>query len=207
MRGPEQADSLLRVDNSLITILNARNAIITADARNSIKTMLNRKSPDRYKIYFRHGSSVQIAMNQSWIGTYRVVSVLDRNLILDRASRLFKWPKCKTRTIRDVGTGRFGATVIPQSGAKSIGDSLQETPTEIADQSLGSPNDNEVLAGVAPPDITPIKSMRDFQMEDEASAIQFLHPGSDFAYGLLAPSDNYRHILPVNSVDIHGVVT
>ena len=41
---PEQSDSLLRANNSMSTILNARNAIIDADAINDIKTMLTRKN-------------------------------------------------------------------------------------------------------------------------------------------------------------------
>ena len=94
---PDQADSLTRVGNSLSTILNARNAIIIADAKYPIKTVLARKSPARYKSHFYPGASVQIAMNHSWVGTYRVASVLDSNLILGRSERLFKWPECKTR--------------------------------------------------------------------------------------------------------------
>ena len=110
---PEKADSLSRINNSLVTIMNARNAIIFADANNAIKTMLGRKAPDRFNIYFYPGASVQIATNQSWVGTYRVVAVLDSNLILERATRLFKWPKCKTRMIHDAESERFDATIIP----------------------------------------------------------------------------------------------
>ena len=148
---PDLADSLTRVNNSLSTILNARNAIITADASNAIKTMLTLKSPGRYKVHFYPGSSVQIAMNHSRVGAYRVVSVLDSNLILDRSARLFKWPKCKTRMIRDAETERFDATVVPPIDEALPGDSSQEMPTEIADPSCGSPNDNEISAGVVPP--------------------------------------------------------
>ena len=94
VHAPEQADSLLKVNNSPVAILNARNAIIADGANNAIKTMLNRISPDRYKIHFCPGASVEIAMNHSRVGTYRLVSVLGRNLILARDARLFKWPKC-----------------------------------------------------------------------------------------------------------------
>ena len=36
--------------------------------------------------------------------------------------------------------------------------------------------------------------------------IQFPHRENDSAYSLLAPRGSYRHISPVQSVDIHGVV-
>ena len=87
---PNASDSLIRTTNNLNNILNARNAIIAADASYAIKTMLSRKSPDRCMTHFAPGVSVQIAMKQSWIGTYRVVSVLDSNLVLERANRIFK---------------------------------------------------------------------------------------------------------------------
>ena len=108
-----KCDSLLQMNNSMSNISNSRNAIITADATHAIKTMLSRKSPDRYAIHFFPVESVQISMNHSRTGTYRAVAVMDSNLILERTDRLYKWPKCKTRTIHDMETERFGATVIP----------------------------------------------------------------------------------------------
>ena len=35
--------------------------------------------------------------------------------------------------------------------------------------------------------------------------IRFAHPESDSIYSLLHPQGDYNHILPVKSVDIHGV--
>ena len=62
--------------------------------------------------HFSPGFSVQIAMNQSWVGTYRVVSVLDSNLVLERRSKIPKWPKCKTRVIHDMEAERFDSTIV-----------------------------------------------------------------------------------------------
>ena len=59
---------------------------------------------------------MEIAPNQSGNGAYRVVSVLDINLVMGRDVRIFKWPKCKTRAIRDMETERFDATITPTTG-------------------------------------------------------------------------------------------
>ena len=65
-------------------IATARNAIIFAEANQSVKTMLNRKAPGRFLNHFYVGPSVQIAIGKSRTGTYRAQSVLGRNLILER---------------------------------------------------------------------------------------------------------------------------
>ena len=74
--------------------------------------MLSRKPPDRFTSHFVPGAAVQNSMKQSRIGTYRVVSVLDSNLILERANKLFKWHKNKTRAIHDLEDERFDQKVI-----------------------------------------------------------------------------------------------
>ena len=79
---------MMRVGNSTIAILNARNAIITADANNAIKTSMARKPPDRYMIHFPPGASVHIDPTQSRNGTYRVLSVLGSNLAMRLDRRL-----------------------------------------------------------------------------------------------------------------------
>lgn len=78
---PDQSDSLLRVTSNLSNILNARNSIVVPDASYAIRTMVAGKSPGRFMAHFVPGVSVQIAMDQSWVGTYRVVSVLGSNAI------------------------------------------------------------------------------------------------------------------------------
>ena len=92
---PEIADSVMKVNNIIRNIMNARNAIIFADANCAVRTMLARKAPGRFPESFFVGASVQIALGKSRAGTYRALAVMDSNLILERAGRVFKWPKCK----------------------------------------------------------------------------------------------------------------
>ena len=200
---PDKVDSLSRINNSLVTILNARNAIITADANHAIKTMLGRKAPDRFNIYFYPGASVQIAMNQSWVGTYRVVAVMDSNLVLGRATRLFKWPKCKTRMIHDAETERFDATIIPPSNENVNKIPKTDDSNTGADPSVGSSNDQDALVDGGHAELETLDSQKDIKY----SANQVLHTENDWCYSLLAPRDTYYHLAPVTSVDIRGIIS
>ena len=49
---PEIADSVMKANNGMRTIMNARNAIIFADAKNAVRTMISRKAPDRFWVIF-----------------------------------------------------------------------------------------------------------------------------------------------------------
>lgn len=177
-RDPEKCDSLLRMNNSMSNILHARNAIITADATNAIKTMLSRKSPDRYMIHFFPGASVQIAMNHMWAGTFRVVCALGSNSILERASRLFKWPKCKTRLIHDMETERFDATVIPQDVEPTSHSSQSGGKVARNDPPEGSANDGKLDSSI-PPLLVPFlpeHSASSHPMVGKPDVIQFAQP-------------------------------
>ena len=205
--GPEQHDAITRVNNSTSVILNARNAIITADSNYAIKTMLNRKSPGRFMSHFFPGASVQIAMNNSRVGTYRVVSVIDSNLALGRSNRIFKRPKCKTRMIHDFETERFDATAIPAADDHPVNESDIDPLKGANDQSVGSSNDTGINVGVLPPEMSHMDELVGASVKNDASAIQFSQPENDNAYGTLAPRDTYHRILTVKYVDIYGIIT
>ena len=73
--------------NSMRRMLNARNAIITADAKRELVTCTNRNLPDRIQIFGPIGSSVQIASRNQWVGTFRVVGRSPSNLIMEKRKK------------------------------------------------------------------------------------------------------------------------
>ena len=97
-REPAPADSLWRDDNAIRNIPNSRNAIIMADANNSIPTMMAKISPGRFMDFSTIGSAVQITTDDKIRkGSYRAIGTLRSNLISELAGKVFKWPKCRTR--------------------------------------------------------------------------------------------------------------
>ena len=148
-REPAQSDPLWRVANNLHNILNARNAISVSDSSQAIKTTLARKSLGGFTTHFSPGASLRISPNHSRTGEYRVVSLLDSNLVLGRAIRLFKWPKCKTRSIHDMPNGRFDATKIPDGDSV---DPVQPTTnqTTVTDNDARSSSDLPISEGAVP---------------------------------------------------------
>ena len=47
---------------------------------------------------------------------------MDSNLILERAGRVSKWPKCKSRLIHDESSARFDPTIIPTDEKDAVRD-------------------------------------------------------------------------------------
>lgn len=80
-------------------ILNARNAIITADAIRALVTCVNRNLPDSSQEFPPIGPSVQIASRNRRMGRFRVVGHRPTNLIIENGKKLPKWPKYNTRLI------------------------------------------------------------------------------------------------------------
>ena len=215
---PNASDSLIRATNNLNNILNARNAIIVADDSYAIKTMLSRKSPDRFMSHFAPGSSVQIAIKQSWVGTYRVVSVLDSNLVLERANKISKWPKNKTRAIHDLENERSDHAVMEPNliesekvgpahlsplGGKQQASSSSNNPPNTSDS--GKKRAHDPITGRFVP-----MAEQNMELVDPPSTphvIQFLareiHRTCTLTDGLLCDSKADPNL----SVDIHGLVT
>ena len=204
---PNASDSLGRSTNNLSNILNARNAIIMADASYAIKTMLSRKPPGRFMTHFTPGAAVQIATKQSWIGTYRVVSVLGSSLVLERANRIFKWPKCKTRVIHDLENERFGSTVVNPDTVESdslIPLPLQEIETkEVVRRS--APHEEDDCATEIPPMSEGVLKVN--EVPSAPNAIQFLSQEIVRSSALNGDSFNDSKDAPNFPVDIHGVIT
>ena len=115
-REPDISDSVVRQCNSLKNIMNARDAIILADAENAADSLLRHKPPDRANQFSPLGASVQICKNDKWIGTFRVVAVIRSNLVVERAGELLKWPQCKCRLIYETPMERMDLAVYRPKG-------------------------------------------------------------------------------------------
>ena len=96
---PESIDPAVRQSNAMRNILNARSALIQADANRALATCANRNLPDRSHEFCPVGSSVQIALRGERVGTFRVLGRSSSNLIVERGQKVMKWPKYKTRLI------------------------------------------------------------------------------------------------------------
>ena len=81
-------DPEVRQLNSMRHILNARNAIIAADAKPALVTCVDRNLPDRGKEFCAIESSVQIASRNQCVGFFRVVGPSSSNLIIDKGKGL-----------------------------------------------------------------------------------------------------------------------
>ena len=185
-RDPEVADSVMKVNNNMRNIMNARNAIIHADARYAVRTMINRKAPDRFLNHFYVGASVQIAWGNVWSGTYRVLAVLDSNLVLGRAGRVSKWPKCKSRIIHDDSIRRFDTATIPNHDNEIV----EKDNNDLAESSGLNDLVNPEL------DLCELPSEPLPQIEDEDIEVQ----DDVLICEMFRPKDTYIHIPPGNFV-------
>ena len=80
-------------------ILNARSALIQADANRALVTCAGRNLPGRSQEFPPVGASVRIALRGEWVGTFRALGRSTSNLILERGQKVLKWPKYKTRLV------------------------------------------------------------------------------------------------------------
>ena len=67
-------------------IIDARDAIMVADSSHAIASCLNRQLIDRGKEHFPIGSSVQIAVDKKWTGTFRAIAHSAVNILVGRGS-------------------------------------------------------------------------------------------------------------------------
>ena len=109
---PEIADPVMKVINITRNITHARNAIISADANCAVRTMLPRKAPGLFSSHFCWRVSAN-RFRKSRTGNYLVSAAMDSNLISERAGRVSKWPKCKSRLIHDDSLDRFDSVKLP----------------------------------------------------------------------------------------------
>ena len=101
--GKETASMQLQLQ----TMLEARTAIVKADAGRILRIGLTRPLRAYSNVQYRVNDHVLLRMKtantkeEKWIGGYRVVGVLSHHLILERGLRLFKFPKFKVRPVHD----------------------------------------------------------------------------------------------------------
>ena len=158
---PISGDIIVKQQNGIRNIPNARNAIIMSSARQALKTCINRQLPDRSRTFLPIGSTVQIADHGKWIGSYRVIAHASSNLILERGRYLFKWPKTKCRRV--IGQDEDQMEVI------SDVEDNDEQPAKIAIQSdpimTGKSPDHKITAARASHDVPPDQSDEEYWLD------------------------------------------
>ena len=115
---PDSTDPTMRQMNTLRNIMNARNAIIHAEANRVVRICTSRPLADRGKEFFPIDSTVQIAHDKRWRGSFRVVAHMHSNLILEQGGRLSKWPKYKTRLLYESPEEDFDNVLAPKKPGK-----------------------------------------------------------------------------------------
>ena len=135
---PLSHDSLIPQVNSLRKILDARNAILRADSENAIKLCLSHNLPDGQGTFFPIGSSVQIAIDKQWIGTFRVIAHSAGNLLIERGNKILKWPRCKTRLVNLENNDQMDNIHLPRRRNLKDGWRMREIPddSEVIDREL-----------------------------------------------------------------------
>lgn len=83
--------------NTLRKILEAMNAAIHRDRNRAIGACLDRNLTDLGRERFPIGPSVQIAVGNHRVGTFRAIARPDGNLLIERRNKIPQRPKCKTR--------------------------------------------------------------------------------------------------------------
>ena len=99
----------VRQANSMRNILNARNAIIKADAKSAIVACANRNLCERSHEFTHAGSPVRIALRGERVGSCSVFGRSPSNVIFAKRRTAFKWPKYKARLPHLTARRMFGA--------------------------------------------------------------------------------------------------
>ena len=144
-------DPILRASNAVRSIMDARNAIISAYANRAEKTTIRKKPTGRCAAFRPIGFDVQIASGKSWVGKYRAVAHIHSNLVLAKSGKLFKWRKYKARMIHADPIERFYSVMInndvsiPANGIANIPMDLDHDNDLSNDEAVGeSPSDGEL---------------------------------------------------------------
>ena len=124
---PLSVDPAVRHVNSIRNIPNARNAIVTEDARRAPITCADRNLPDRSHEFAPVGFSVQIALRGERGGSYRVVGRSGSDIIAGKGRKVFKWQKYKVRLSMSHPEEDTGRAELPSSG------SSEEEETDLPD--------------------------------------------------------------------------
>ena len=132
-------------------------------------------------------------MDKSWAGTYRVIAVVDSSLILERAGKIPKWPKCKSRLIHDESLERFDTVCID--------------PDPTGNDTPGSSN-SHVEHSANGYDWVEVKQ----DTLNQSAVINATGEESEMVLGDLDSSmfrakDNYFHIQPENTTDCFTLIT
>ena len=145
------------------------------------------------------GASVQIALDKSWTGTYRVVAVMDSNLVLERAGRVFKWPKCKSRLIHDDSLDRFDSVIIPpeeeeieKEKQKDIPSSSHSRPPDISSGLDIVDESNDTLNH---------PELQEAEVDESDVVSEYLN------CTMFRPKDNYFHIHPISAIESTTQIT
>ena len=187
-RAPEIDDSVMEIQNNMRNVTNARIAVIFAAENRAGRTMLSRKSTGPFPSHFSVGSSVKIALRQSLTGTYRVLEAMGSHLILERAARVSKWPKCKSRTIRDKPIERPDtADTAPDSTENPTSENYPPIASPDAPLGLQTGSDSVFVPSesLVHPDVTRSKLYYDSE-----------NPNDTPNYPMVRHKDNYCRIHP-----------
>ena len=132
------------------------------------------------------GASVQIALDKSRTGTYREIAAMGSNLILERAGRVFKWPKCKSRLIHDDSTDRFDTTIIPseEGGCDNVNKNEASSSSQTQIQS-------DLDAISVPPD-----PLRSSELPETEACYESDMVGKNVHFVMFSPKGNHFRIHP-----------
>merc|ERR1712112_594921 len=85
------------------------------DSEHAVKMALNHNLPDGKGAFFPIGSSVQIAVDKDWIGTFRVIAHSAGNLLIERGNKILKWPRCRTRLVNQECNDAMDTIPMPRA--------------------------------------------------------------------------------------------
>ena len=178
---PAGAESLVvKHQNAIRNILNARNAAITASAQQALRTVLSRNLPDRASINIHIGAGVQIADRGKWNVGYRAIAHSAGNLTAERGRQLLKWQKQKCLLPNQNDDDPFDHTDLPEiiEGEEDLrggrfGEVGPYQLPEDDDREPGRPSRDQFDAVAAPDDEYCVNAVNDVRM--------ITHPKSPFA--------------------------
>ena len=179
-RNPDTADPAILQANAMRNILNARSAVMAADAERTLITCLQRNMPGRSHEFCPIGASVQIALRGEWVGTYRVIAHATSNLSLEKGRKILKWHKVTTRLIIHDTDDVIDTTVIPDE-AENVESEQEDTAT--TERQIPRPR-NRPAASTHPVELGDVAEERDdfwpHWSTREMSLVSHQFPGLNF---------------------------
>ena len=142
---------------------------------------------------------MQIALDKSWTGTYRVVAVIDSNLVLERAGRISKWPKCKSRLIHDDSLGRFDSVVLPPEEEGKEKEKRKDISRSSHSHPLNVSSDLDIVSESS--DTLNHPELQDAEVDDSDAVSEYLN------CTMFRPKDNYFRIHPISAIESTTQIT